>query len=228
MAGGARDAGSATHSLVASAPMAEEYRVEVDLEDPERGHVTEKRMRALDLDDDARRRLGSKVMVTRDGSRLFLYTASEVQAREAERVVRELVAADELTAEIRVTRWHPLAEEWQDASIPLPASSHEEAAELATREAAEAREAEIEGEYDWHVVVRAAGRGEAIALADRLATEGLPVRRRWRYVTVGVLTEERAEELAARLRSELPADDDVRIEVDLSDIARSPLQFLPF
>jgi len=208
--------------------MAEEYRVEVELEDPEHGYSTEERMRALDLDDDARERLGSKVMVTRDESRLFLYAANEAQAGEAERLVRELVAADGLTAEIRVTRWHPLAEAWEDASIPLPATSEEEAAEIAAREAAEAREAEIEGEYDWHVVVHATGRGEAIELAGRLAAEGLPVRRRWRYVTVGVLTEERAEELAERLRSELPDDADVRIEVDLSDIARSPLQFLPF
>jgi len=208
--------------------MAEEYRVEVELEDPEHGYSTGERIRALDLDDDARERLGSKVMVTRDESRLFLYATSEAQAREAERVVRDLVAADELTAEIRVTRWHPLAEVWKDSSIPLPASSEEEAAELAAREAAEAREAEIEGDFDWHVVVHAPGRGDAIDLADRLAAEGLPVRRRWRYVAVGVLTEARAEELVGRLKSELPEGSDVRIEVDLSDIAHSPLQFLPF
>jgi hypothetical protein len=42
------------------------------------------------------------------------------------------------------------------------------------------------------------------------------------------VSEEGAQELADRLRSELPGDTDVRIEVDLSDLARSPLQFLPF
>ena len=56
----------------------------------------------------------------------------------------------------------------------------------------------------------------------------MAVRRRWRYVAIGVLTDEGAEELAARLRSELPEDADVRVEVDLSDVVRSPLQFLPF
>ena len=207
--------------------MAEEYRVEVDLEDPEHGYTTEERMRALDLDDDARERLGSKVMVTRDESRIFLYATSEAQAREAEHVVRELVAADELTAEIKVTRWHPVAEAWEDASVPLPSSPEEEAAERTARDAAEEHEAAIEGEYDWHVVVHAPGRGDAIELAERLRAEGLPARRRWRFVTIGVLTEERAEELAGRLGSELPGAD-VRIEVDLSDVAHSPLQFLPF
>jgi len=167
-------------------------------------------------------------MVTRDGPRLFLYAASDVEAREAESVVRGIVDEDELTAEIQVTRWHPVEEEWKDASIPLPATPAEEEAEYAAREAAEAAEAEREGDFDWHIVVHLPARGGAAELVDRLRAEGLAPHRRWRYVTVGVLTEERAEELADRLRSELPEDADVRIEVDLSDVARSPLQFLPF
>ena len=208
--------------------MDEEYRVEVELDDAEHGYSTGERLRALDLDDDARDRLGKKVMVTRDGSRLFLYATTEAHAREAEHVVRDLVESDELTAEIRVTRWHPVEEAWKDASMPLPATPADQEAELAAREAAEVREAEIEGEYDWHVVVRLPGRGDAVALAERLAAEGAAVRRRWRYVTVGVLTEEHAWELAEGLRTELPDDADIRVEANLSDVTRSPLQFLPF
>lgn len=208
--------------------MAEEFRVEVELDDPERGYTTEERIRALDLDDDARERLGSKVMVTRDGSRVFLYAASEDTAREAAQVMHDLVDSDELIAVIRVTRWHPVEEAWKDAALPLPATAAEQEAELAARDVAEAREAEIEGDYDWHVVIHLASRGAALELAARLADEGLAVRRRWRFVTVGVLTEERSESLAERLRSELPDDADIRVEANLSDVARSPLQFLPF
>ena len=208
--------------------MAEEFRVEVELDDPEQGYTTEERIRALDLDDDARDRLGSKVMVTRDGPRVFLYATTAAAAREAARVMNGLVDSDELTAVIRVTRWHPVEEAWKDASIPLPVTAAEQEAELAARDASEAREAEVEGDYDWHVVIHLPSRGVALELATRLAGEGLPVRRRWRYVTVGVLTEERSVELAERLRSELPDDSDVRIDANLSDVARSPLQFLPF
>lgn len=208
--------------------MKDEFRVEVELDDAEHGFSFGERLRSLDLDDDARKRLGNSVMVTRDGSRLFLYAASEAQAREAEQVVRSLVDADELSAEISVTRWHPIAEEWKDVSLPVPHTPEEEEAEYAAREAAEAREAEIEGAYDWHVVAHLPGRDGAAELADRLAREGVAVTQRWRYVVASALTEERAEELAGRLRSELPDDADVRIEVDLSDVARSPLQFLPF
>jgi hypothetical protein len=206
----------------------DEFRVEVELDDAEHGYSFGERLRALDLDDDARRRLGESVLVTRDDSRLFLYAESEAQAGEAERVVRELVDADELSAEITVTRWHPIAEEWRDASLPIPTTAAEENAEYAAREAAEAREAESEGEYDWHVVVHLSGRDDAAELAGRLTDEGVPATQRWRYVVVPALTEERADELAERLRSELPEEADVRIEVDLSDVARSPLQFLPF
>jgi hypothetical protein len=206
----------------------DEFRVEVELDDAEHGYSFGERLRSLDLDDDARKRLGKSVMVTRDGSQLYLYADSEAQAREAERVVRNLVDAVDLSAEISVTRWHPIAEEWKDATIAIPRTPAEEEAEYAARETAEAREAEIEGEYDWDVVVSLHGRDEAAELADRLRREGVPITHRWRYVVAGALTEERAEELAERLRSELPDDADVRIEVDLSDLARSPLQFLPF
>lgn len=208
--------------------MSDEFRVEVELDDEAHGYSVDEKLRAVDLDDEARKRLGSGVMVTRDGSRLFLYAASEVEAREAERTVRALVDADELTADIAVTRWHPVAEEWEDVSLPLPASPEQEQAEVAAREAAEQAEAEAEGRYDWEVIAHLGARDEAVALEARLASEGLPVRRRWRYVSVGVPTEERAEELLERLSRELPEDADVRLDVDLSDLPRSPLQFLPF
>ena len=208
--------------------MKDEFRVEVDLDDDERGSSLEERLRALDLDDDARKRLGGRVLVTRDGSRLFLYAASEAQASEAAEVVRSLAEADELTAEIRVTRWHPVEEAWKDVSIPLPRTPAEEDAEYAAREAAEAEEAQVEGEYDWHVIVRLSGRDEAGDLARRLRAEGLSVARRWRYVVVGVLTDERAEELAERLRSELPQDAEVSVEANVSDIELPLFQFLPF
>ena len=208
--------------------MNDEFRVEVELDDDEHGYSLGERLRALDLDEGVRERLGGRLLVTRDASRLFLYAANEAQAREAAEVVRSVVEADELTAEIRVTRWHPVEEAWKDASIPLPRTPEEEEAEYAAHEAAEAEEAEIEGEYDWHVVVRLPRRDEAVEVARRLEAERVPVARRWRYVVAGVLTEERAEALAERLRAELPNDVDVSVEPNLSDLRLPTFQFLPF
>jgi hypothetical protein len=206
----------------------DEFRVEVELDDDEHGYSIGERLRGLDLDDDARERLGAGALVTRDGSRLFLYTASESQAREAERVVRGVVDGGELTADIAVTRWHPIEEAWKDAVLALPATPEEERAEYEARAAAEAEEARAEGRSDWEVMIRLPGRDAAIALEARLAAEGIPTMRRWRYVVASAVTEEEAVELVDRLRSELPDDADVRLEVDLSDLPRGALQFLPF
>ena len=164
------------------------------------------------------------VMVTRDGGHVFLYAETEGEARRTEILVRELDAS----ADVEVTRWHPIEEAWKDVAVPLPASPAEEATEVEARETAELAEAAVEGEFDWHVIVHLSGRGQAVELARMLQAEGLAVRRRWRFVVVGVLTEERASELEARLRAELEGDADVRIEANLSDVTRSALQFLPF
>jgi hypothetical protein len=206
----------------------DEFRVEVELDDDEHGYSFAERLRALDLDDDARERLGARIAVTRDGSRLFLYTDREPAAQEASRVVRELADTDGLTADIRVTRWHPIEESWKDAALPLPTTEEERKAEYVAREAAEAEEAWREGSFDWTVAVQLSSRDRAKELAASLSAEGVPVARRWRYVVAGALTEERAEQLADRIRAELEDDEDARIEADLSDVAGSPLQFLSF
>jgi len=112
----------------------EEFRVEVELSDDEHHLTLGERLRSLDLDDEARERLGSRVVVTRDGSHLFLYANNRASCEEAERVVRELIAEDELTAAVRSTRWHPVEEAWKDASEPMPASSEAIRAEEAARE----------------------------------------------------------------------------------------------
>jgi hypothetical protein len=195
----------------------DEWRVEIDLDDEAHGFGIGERLRAHSLDDEARKRLGGRVVVTRDGPRVFLYAGSEAEAREAELVARELVASDDLSADIAVTRWHPVAEEWQDASVPLPSSGADEKEEIAGKEGHELEEAEEEGSYDWLVKAELPTREEAAELEDRLRGEGLPVHRRWRYVTVDALTEESANELGSRLREEAP-DAEVWIEANPDDI----------
>lgn len=208
--------------------MAEDFRVEVELDDEAHGYPLRERLRALNLDDEARERLGRNVVVTRDGSRMFAYTPTEAQAREAERVISGLVAEEGLSADFAVTRWHPVAEEWRDASLPLPDSTEEEELEYEEREAAERREAAEEGEFDWHVVAELGSRESARDLHRKLSDEGLRVTRRWRYVTVGAVTEERAEELAERLRTELGDSAEVWVDAHLDDDAFRPFQFIGF
>ncbi len=202
-------------AYVSSDAVGEDWRVEVELGNKERGSSLGERLGALDLDDDARKRLGSRVIVTRDGSKLFLYTSTREEADEAARVVRELVSADELTAVIRMTLWHPVSEAWEDASVPLPRTEAERQRERERHEERERDEVEAGGEYDWHVQVRAPDRAEAATLEQRLRDDGMPVVRRWRYLTIPALTEERANELATRIGDEAP---EAKIEVHPIDM----------
>ena len=105
----------------------DEWRVEIDLDDEQHGYSLGERFRSHDLDDEARKRLGRRAIVSRDGPRVFLYTGTEVQAREAERIARELVAADELTADIDVTRWdagEPKSGSTPPARAPKPSTTN--------------------------------------------------------------------------------------------------------
>ena len=194
----------------------EDWRIEVELDDEEQGYSLMERLRAGDLDDEARARLGERVVVSRDGSRLFLYSATESQSREAEQVIRDLVASHDLSAEISATRWHPVEQTWQDASIPLPTSPESIEEERTSREAAEERDAERAG-WTSHVRVELEHRGDAVDLADRLEAEGEKVHRRWRYVTVDVAAEDAARELADRLADSLPEGSELTIETKPPD-----------
>jgi hypothetical protein len=192
----------------------DDWCVEVELNDEQHGYSLGERLRALDFDEEARERLGRRVIVSRDGSKLFLYTSTQEEASEAARVVRELADAERLTADVRTTRWHPLTEAWEDASVPLPRTDAERASEHERREERERREVEAGGGYDWQLHVRVPDRTRAAELEQRLRGRGLPVERRWRYLTVGALTEERAGELASGIRDELP-DAEIAIEPSL-------------
>lgn len=108
----------------------DEFRVEVALSEEEHGVSLGERLRTMDLDDEAQERLGSNAIVTRDGMHLFVYAGTIETAREAKRVVTELAEEDGLTAEVSMTRWHPVEGAWKDAEQSLPDSEEEKAAEL--------------------------------------------------------------------------------------------------
>ncbi|HEX2434833.1 MAG TPA: hypothetical protein VHI55_12870 [Gaiellaceae bacterium] len=194
----------------------EDWRIEVDLDDEEQGYSLTERLRAADLDEEARARLGERVVVSRDGSRIFLYAATESQSREAEQVIRDLVARHDLSAEISASRWHPVEQTWKDASIPLPTTAESIEEERTSREAAEERDAERAG-WTSHVRVELPHRGDAVDLAAELEPEGHKVHRRWRYVTVDLATEDAAQELADRLADSLPEGSELTIETKPPD-----------
>ena len=163
---------------------------------------------------DLREQLGDGVIVTRDGSEVFLYASSAEQARAAERAVREELAEQQVAADVSpVERWHPVEETWQDAAIPLPQTDEEIAAERARQELDEARDSRDQGYAEWQVRVDLPTHRDAVELAERLEAEGVsPLVRRWKYVLIGTETDEQARALAERIRAEAPPGAEVMAE----------------
>ena len=115
--------------------MADEFRLEIDLHDAL--HGLGDRLRSLDPDDDVQERLGDRVIVTRDGERMYVYTQSAEAAIEAERVVKEVLADDRLAAEVPRRRWNPSERVWQDADEPLSVAADPSPPDYARRAAEE-------------------------------------------------------------------------------------------
>src|ERR1700677_3331486 len=69
--------------------------------------------------DGARRRLGNRVVVSEDRGELFLYAGSENAAREAEQLVRDVLAQHQMDADVTLSHWHPGEARREDARVPL-------------------------------------------------------------------------------------------------------------
>lgn len=170
------------------------------------------RLQASELEHDVLERLAGRIVVSRDGPELFLYAETETALREAERVVRSLLEEHDFAAQLELTRWHPDAEEWEPLGEPLPHTEEEREAERDELMEREDAESKAEGFSEWEVRIELPGRHEAAELEERLESEGFPITRRWKYVLVGALDEDAANELADRLRGEAPAGSKVTVE----------------
>ena len=177
----------------------QEWRVEVDLDDEQHGFSLGERLRAHDLDDEARERLGGGVIVTRHGPRMYLYTKSEAAAREAERVVSELLDSDRLTAEVSVTRWDEERDAWLDAE----------------GEVVEDPRADEQGP-EYFVLVESEDHPALEALGARLQGEGRSVELRRGKLLVGSFDDEDVQALAERLSGEPGMR--VQVRADIHDL----------
>jgi hypothetical protein len=187
----------------------DEWRVEVALDRDAHADTLSGALHDLQLDNEARKLLGGSVIVTRDGPYLFVYAWHEESAQQAERVVKDIMDNEKLVGQVRLMRWHPIAEDWKPAEEPLPEDEAAAAEEMRENEAQGWRETAY-GEYPWEVVVELGHIRDTHALAQQLRLEGLPVKRRFRYLLVGATTEDDAVELGKRLEGEVP---DARIGV---------------
>ncbi|HEY2129039.1 MAG TPA: hypothetical protein VGH77_17820 [Streptosporangiaceae bacterium] len=159
---------------------------------------------------EARRRLGGSIAVGSGDSQVFLYAGSEIAAREAERIAREVLAGQHFRAEFAIDRWHPVEQAWEDPDVPLPRTDAGRRAEHERLMAEETAESVAAGADQWQVRAELPSHREAVALAGKLRAEGQPVIRRWTFLVVPAGNEDEARQLAGQISREAPADATVR------------------
>jgi hypothetical protein len=166
-----------------------------------------------EVEEDVHRQLGGRIAVSGEGPRLFLYAGTEEAARAAGQAVQQELAQHGLSAgSITLDRWHPIEEEWQDASVALPQTPQERLAEHERLEQEETQQSLTTGHALWEVRVELPSHHEATELARRLKTEGRPVIRRWTLLVLGANDEDDANALADTIKQEAPADATVRAQ----------------
>jgi hypothetical protein len=193
--------------------MADDFRVTVLLDDGS-GEGFGERLADYEheVEDEAKANLGDAVVVSADGPTVFLYTDTIDRARLARDLVDGILEGEGITATFALDRWHPLASEWKPADEPLPESESEREAELDEREDIEEAESRAAGYAEWEVRLDLPDHGAAVALAEKLEGEGIPVTRRWTYLLVGAASAEDADELADRLTAEGPEGVKVQVQ----------------
>jgi hypothetical protein len=209
--------------------MNDDWRLQIDFRDDGFADALQDRLDAHELEHDLSEAFHDRVIVSRNGTTIFLYAGDREQAEKVQALVERLTKEDEEEVDIDFRRWHPLSLEWEPADEPLPESAAAQAAEHQEKVAKERRETEEQGYPRYEVEIELPSRDEADSLADHLRAEGLPTVRRWRVVLVGCADEDAAEGLAERVRGEVPAGSEVAVAGTLheaeDDVPR-PFAFL--
>ncbi len=189
----------------------DDWRLTVELADEEASAELVDWLRDVRLDADEREHLGERVAVSRDGARVFLYADTEERARTVDRLI-EARLGHPAVAQVELTRWHPVEQRWEDASVPLPRSEDEWQAEHQRLQAREAAESEASGAAEWEVRIELPSHEATVDFAERLAREEIPVVRRYTFLLVGAVNQDQARALADRLAAEAPQGSRIEVE----------------
>jgi hypothetical protein len=182
----------------------DDWRLQIDFEEK---HLTGRlidHLGAVELEHDLSTAYEDRVIVSHEGDRVFLYAGTRDQAEAAQAHIEQLVAQHGWRVKIDLRHWHPIAEDWEDPDLPIPASDAARAVEHEAAMAAERRGQRQNGYPEFEVRMDFPTRHDAAGAAEKLRAEGMQTVHRAKYLLVGAADEDGADALAERLRSELP------------------------
>jgi hypothetical protein len=192
--------------------MNDDWRLQIDVDDEGDGASLSERLDAAELEHELSAAFHDRLIVSRDGPRVFVYAGTRKGAEQARDLIAKLAGEHGWKLDLSLTHWHPEAEEWEDPDLPLPESDAAKVAEHAELIAAERRHRKETGEPEFEVRVDLPSHRDAAHFAELLRAEGLPAVRRWKYLIVGAADEDAAKALATRLEGEAPAGSKVGVE----------------
>ena len=173
--------------------------------------------------DDARRRLGNRIVVSEDRGELFLYAVSEDAAREAEQLVRGVLAQHQIDGDFTLSRWHPVEEQWEDAGAPLPETAGQRHTEHERLIADETKDSLACGYGLWEVRCDLPTHREAVELAANLKAEGYQVTRRWKFLSLFADNEDAVNDLAKAVQRDAPTNVTIHTEEGVFVNGTAPL-----
>ncbi len=194
------------------AAMNDEWRLQIDVQDDARATAIGEHLAARELEHDLSDAFEDRVIVSRDGTRLFVYAGSRAQVEAAGKLIERIAGEEGWTIEARLRRWHPTAEDWENPDEPLPGGEASEQEEHEALIASERDHSELSGNPEYEVRIDLPSHREAVEFAKKLEAEGLPAVRRWKYLVVGATDEDSAKALAERLKAEAPSGAEVTAE----------------
>jgi hypothetical protein len=192
--------------------MNDDWRLQID---PKEEAHTEKLIERLDageLQADLSEAFHDRVIISRDGPRLFLYAGTREQAESARKLIDSLASGHGWALSTELRHWHPAAEDWEDPDKPLPEGDLALKAEHEAEVADEDKKVREQGYPEFEVRVEFPTHHDAISFRQRLREEGLPSVHRWKYLLIGAIDEDEAKRLAEQIRSEAPLGSAVTVE----------------
>ena len=190
----------------------DDWRVTISVSGQAQAGRAQRSFSLHEVEEDIRRQVGRTIAIGADERQIFLYAGTETAARDPERITRDVLAQDGITAESALHRWHPIEEQWENPDVPMPQTQADRQAEHQRLEDTETAESLATGIAQWQVRVEFGSHRETVALARKLENEGRAVVRRWKFLIAGASNQDDARELAGQIRRDAPPDATVTAE----------------
>ena len=193
--------------------MADDWRVTIDFDDEGDGTQFAEWLAAVDLEGEERTTLGDRVIVSRDGPRVYLYADSEEPAREVSARFRRGSSTRAIRPSPRSSAGIRSSRSGRTAPSRCPDTAG--GARGGARAVSGARGCRVGRDRAPPSGRSASSCGtheDTVALAERLESEGIPVVRRHTFLLAGAANEDDARALAERLRGEAPEGAKVEVE----------------